>query len=145
MSNLVSFDVSWTVADRGYRFVSERSLLVLADGDEVVLPMAAWVSLREVLALLPDEWLWSAEPTPLPRPLKGPANRGRAWTPDEEGRCAEAYRAGDGPEEIAMALGRTRGAVMARLVRLGLVEEEEAGLRYPPGRVGQPASAPPAE
>jgi hypothetical protein len=49
-----------------------------------------------------------------------------------------AFGAGDDPADIALALGRSRGAVMARLVRLGCLDEAEVELRFPPGR---PAAA----
>ena len=80
MVSIESFDVSWMVGGEGFRFVSGRGALALPGGDELVLPSAAWLSLREVLALLPREPGSAGEPLPLPRFARGPANRGRAWT-----------------------------------------------------------------
>lgn len=128
------------MAGVGYHFSSPRLALTLADRGEVVLPLAAWVALREVLGLLPSAM---AEPgegrVPLPTAKPAPANRGRPWLPEEEERCAAAWRSGDEPAEIAVALGRSRGAVLARLVKLGLVEEGEAELRFPVPKGGEPA------
>jgi hypothetical protein len=68
-------------------------------------------------------------PAPAARP--GPARRGRAWTEDEEARLRVGFTAGEEPKALASELGRTPGAVRARLVVLGLLDEAEAGLRYP--------------
>jgi hypothetical protein len=48
---------------------------------------------------------------------------GAAWTTEEEQQLRDAFQAGKGISEIAAAHGRTRGAITARLVKLGLIEE----------------------
>lgn len=73
---------------------------------------------------------------PEPRPERsdarpGAERRGKVWTEDEETRLREGFAAGEDPAALGRAIGRTRGAVAARLVRLGLLTEEAAGLRYP--------------
>ncbi len=79
----------------------------------------------------------SETPTPAhPDPaVRGPARRGKAWTYDEEAQLREGFTRGEPPAALATALGRTSGSVRARLVRLGLLDETEAGLRYPVARV----------
>lgn len=57
--------------------------------------------------------------------------RGKPWTADEEARLAAAHEGGATPAELAELFQRSKGAVNARLVRLGLLEEATAGLRYP--------------
>ena len=120
-------DLTWTVADQSFRLVppamadaAPGATLVLPDGGTVSLPLAAWVALRDALHLLSPA-----------RRAGGPTNRGQPWAAAMEERMATAFGAGDDPQEIALALGRTRGAVLARLVRLGLMDEATAGLRYP--------------
>jgi hypothetical protein len=75
----------------------------------------------------------AAEPTARPAPT-GPARRGKAWSDDEEAQLRARFTQGGTPGAIATALGRTSGSVRARLVRLGLLDEEAAGLRYPVAR-----------
>jgi hypothetical protein len=70
-----------------------------------------------------------------PRP--GPARRGRPWSEEEEGALRDGFGRGESPEALAKGTGRTAGAVRARLVKLGLLDAAEAGLRYPlTGRAG---------
>jgi hypothetical protein len=77
-----------------------------------------------------------------PRP--GPERRGKAWSELEEAHVCDGFARGDTPGAIAAALGRTSGAVRARLVRFGLLTEEEAGLRYPVPRSEAADSAAPS-
>ena len=46
-------------------------------------------------------------------------NAGRPWPADEDARLAAAHDAGSGIADLARAHDRTRGAITARLVRLG--------------------------
>ncbi len=84
----------------------------------------------EGTAALPSDTALSRVATSPPAP-SGPARRGKAWTEEEEGILREGFEAAEPPAELARRVGRTKGAVTARLVRLGLISEEEAGLRYP--------------
>ncbi len=118
-----------------YRFVSAEPLLTLPGGDKLNLSLQAWLALRSVLRLLPAHPAPEADVVALTRPVAAVVhpNRGRAWSADDEARCAAAWTAGDDPREIGLAVGRTRAAVLARLVRLGLLDEAAAGLRFPAG------------
>ena len=58
-----------------------------------------------------------------------PDNVGRSWTADEETRMVEAFKAGQGPEEIARRHRRTLRAIEARLQRMGLLNEEDRTTR----------------
>lgn len=122
--SLSAFEVVWSVGDAPFRFVAPELRLELPNRRTVELDLAAWLALREVLRLLPDEG-----PPALPR-VSGPANKGKPWSADEEERLRAAWKAGDEPPEIATALGRTRHAVLARAVRLGLAEAGDVGLRF---------------
>ncbi len=60
------------------------------------------------------------------KPVSGrAANQGRSWNKEDERRLASGYRSGRSVEELARMLERKPGAVMMRLVKLGLVEEFE--------------------
>ena len=65
------------------------------------------------------------------RRLSRNGRRGQLWTEEEEGRVRAAHAAGVEAGELAQQLGRSPGAVRARLVWLGLVDPETETLRYP--------------
>jgi hypothetical protein len=64
-------------------------------------------------------------------PRAGPVRKGSRWTKEEEDTVLRRFNTPEDAKDIAVELGRSRGAVLARAVVLGLVTEEEAGLRYP--------------
>ena len=75
-----------------------------------------------------------SDPAPLaarPAPRGGPERRGKPWTDEEEAEIRASHEAGESAGAIAKALGRSHGAVQARLVKLGLISAEDAGLRFP--------------
>ena len=79
-----------------------------------------------------------------PRPIDPNKPRaGGPWSPEEEDRLRAAYTAHKPIPEIAAAHGRTPGAITARLVKLGLIEDTAAN------RAGQgnrpPVASTPAE
>ena len=49
-------------------------------------------------------------------------NQGKPWTPEEDTWLQEAVRAGVDIKELSVELKRTRGAIRARLEKLGLAE-----------------------
>lgn len=60
-----------------------------------------------------------------------PRNSGSKWRVEDEARLAAGHASGKEVPELAHLLGRTPMSVRARLVRLGLLDREEAGnLRY---------------
>ena len=162
MFDLDSLDLSWRTASGRHRFhtLAGDPVLELPGGGRVQLPPRDWVALVAALVgysagVRPEsgEAASAAGPAPaIAQPatpgfggpvVSGPARRGQPWTTDEEIRVASAFRAGDGVSEIARATGRSRGAVAARLVALGLLDEAEAHLRYPRRRAEAPPSAVP--
>lgn len=99
----------------------------------------------------PTSDLWSAawdpaalEPPPRPparvRPRASAPKRGKPWSEEEEAILRDGFAADEPHAAIAERIGRTPGAVLARLVKLGLVEAASAGLRFPPR---PPAAGPP--
>ena len=73
------------------------------------------------------------------RPLaSGPRNAGRAWSADDDATLASGFDAGETIGALAGRLERTRGAISARLVRLGKIEA-------PPGLRLRGESAPYAD
>lgn len=63
---------------------------------------------------------------------------GGKWTPEEEQRLRDAFTAHRPIPELATDHGRTTGAITARLVKLGLIEDS------PVNRAGQGNRPPPA-
>jgi len=62
---------------------------------------------------------------------------GGKWTPEEERRLRDAFTAHKPIPELAKDHGRTTGAITARLVKLGLIEDN------PANRAGQGNQPPP--
>ncbi len=54
-----------------------------------------------------------------------PRQAGKPWSQEEDEALAAAFKAGSSAGELAEAHCRTRGAIAARLVRLGLIEERK--------------------
>lgn len=86
-------------------------------------------------------------PSPDPsRPAAGarradhPAARGRKWTEAEDAELAARFDQGEDPVALAERFERSAGAIRARLVRLGLLDAEAAGLRYPVARAAGEAA-----
>ncbi|MSQ01384.1 MAG: hypothetical protein EXR71_05750 [Myxococcales bacterium] len=148
MSTLDAFSIDWTLDHERYHFcwLALDPLLTLPDGRELQLSLAHWWALREVLALLPHNPGrdgGSVRSAALAAPGHEESRHGKAWTAEEEDRVRSFWEAGGDPAEIGRALGRSRGAVSARLVRLGLLDEADANLRWPAGgreRVAEPKS-----
>lgn len=53
-----------------------------------------------------------------------PANAGKAWTEAEAQQLAAAFDAGSEVAALARAHGRTPGAIRARLIRMGRLQED---------------------
>jgi hypothetical protein len=73
-----------------------------------------------------------AEPRPR-RQRSGPARRGQSWSEEEETVIAAKLNTVDDAAAIAEELGRTRGAVLARAVKLGLLDASQVNLRFAGG------------
>ena len=129
--------LTWIAADQAFHLTlaPPEPTLELPDGRSVTLRVDAWLALRDALRLV------SPEPEVEARPAV--TNRGKPWDPADEQHLADAFANGEEPTAIARTLGRSRGAVVARLVRLGLMEEAGAGLRYPPKPHAQAPDSPP--
>jgi len=54
-----------------------------------------------------------------------PNNAGAPWSKDEEATLVERFLAGDTPHALAATHGRTTGAIKARLVKIGMVVDDE--------------------
>lgn len=67
--------------------------------------------------------LSAADAPPAARPRALPEQAGKPWSPAEDEALAAAFQAGSRAAELAEAHCRTRGAIAARLVRLGLIAE----------------------
>lgn len=68
--------------------------------------------------------------------LEGAANKppaaGGAWSSEEERKLVARFDAGVPPAEIAQEHGRTRGAIVSRLVKLGKIVREAEAPASPP-------------
>lgn len=79
--------------------------------------------------------------TPKPKDPTKPKAGGR-WSDEEEQCLRDAFSANKPIPEIASDHGRTEGAITARLVKLGLVEDpRELGQHPTPGRGNMPRTA----
>ena len=56
------------------------------------------------------------------RPAGGPRNAGRPWSNEDDDTLASGFDAGQTIGALATTLERTRGAISARLVKLGKIE-----------------------
>lgn len=139
MSTLDSFSIDWTLDHERYHFcwLAQEPMLTLPDGRELQMSLTHWWAIREVLALLPPnptrDGSAPARPAANPQVAREESRRGKAWTAREEDDVRARWAAGGDAAEIGLALGRSRGAVTARLVLMGLLDEAEAGLRWPAG------------
>ena len=59
------------------------------------------------------------------RKVKRPENAGRAWTVEEEQLLIKMYNSGVSKKEMCDAFKRTEVALVARLVRLGIIERRD--------------------
>lgn len=50
-----------------------------------------------------------------------PDNAGKPWTVDEEAKLVDSYRTGKTGAELAAEHNRSKGAIAARLVKLGVI------------------------
>jgi hypothetical protein len=69
---------------------------------------------------------------------------GVGWTPAEEDNLRAAFAANSRIPEIAAAHGRTKGAITARLIRLGLLDPATTHSPVPPHVRPSPAASVPA-
>ncbi len=91
----------------------------------IELPLEAWDAV--ITALADDTRAAMAVVPPAPRVapprMPGtPPRTGTSWSPDEDERLMALFEAGKIPETIAFELQRTRGAVIIRLEKMGLVK-----------------------
>jgi len=68
-----------------------------------------------------------------------PAAAGGPWSSEEEQKLVGQFDAGIAPADIAQAHGRTRGAIISRLVKLGKISKGEE--THTAGPVPKPISA----
>lgn len=95
------------------------------DHAAIELPLDAW---DELITALADDTRVTARPAPpaprsqQPRQPGMPPRTGSSWSPDEDEKLMALFEAGKIPETIAFELQRTRGAVITRLEKMGLVK-----------------------
>jgi hypothetical protein len=92
----------------------------------------AWVAVRTALDLLLPSSPSATPAAAASAPPRGPSarlpNRGKAWAPEDDAGLLARFDAGELVPELALSLGRSRGAVRARLVKHGRLDAE--GLRF---------------
>lgn len=104
------------------------------------LELRWWTSTGEPHVLRIDrDGVPTLEGAPGEQRRPGPARRGVRWSDHDESVLLTNFESGATLDAIANELGRSRGSVAARLVRLGRLPEADAGLRFP---VARPTPAP---
>ena len=68
--------------------------------------------------------LLASQPKPRTKPARA-ANTGKAWTQEEEQQLATGFHAGTAVAVLAKTHERTNGAIRSRLIRMGLLQDEE--------------------
>lgn len=68
------------------------------------------------------------QPAVVAKPKPALANAGLKWTSEQETELLAAFDQGKEVKEIAVQMGRTRGSITARLVRLGRITEESSAV-----------------
>ena len=68
-----------------------------------------------------------------------PAAAGGPWSSEEEQKLIERFDAGLAPADIAQAHGRTKGAIISRLVKLGKISKSEETAAAPSAPKPTPA------
>lgn len=63
-----------------------------------------------------------------------PSNAGRSWTREEDLELTRGFKLGESVRHLATSHGRTRGAIIARLERLGEIAGGEADQARGDGR-----------
>lgn len=123
MSNPDSIDyrhlVEWGMADRLFKFERHRSYgsLTTPDGQIMELSIPEWAALAAVLHQI-------ALNTPgIPLDKKQPLNAGKPWSKEDDSSVERDWSQEISIASIARRLGRSRGSIAARLVRLGLVQD----------------------
>ena len=93
---------------------------LLVDGVAyLTLPAADWLGLRDAISRL----LAFEKAKPTGKPVAGrPPRQGAAWSEADDRQLAALFEMGRLPETIGFELDRSRGAIVSRLERLGLVE-----------------------
>lgn len=94
--------------------------LKTSDGQVLDLPEADWRALSDAVARLFGP---SDRAEPKAKPVL--PNAGQPWTADMDKTLVAIWRAGRTVGQIAAEMGRSRGAISSRLVRLGLVDNRE--------------------
>lgn len=92
------------------------------DDVRLEMPRQDWTYVYRMLGAL----LAPLPELPEPRRVRtGPARRGKPWVEDEDDRLMSAWLGGATLEDLAEEHERTQGAVAARLVKHGLVDDAE--------------------
>jgi hypothetical protein len=80
-----------------------------------------------------DDWgpLRAAQPEPRPVRKLGPPRRGKQWTEDEDLTVVAHVNSEADASRVAEMLGRSKGAVLARAVKLGTIDPGAVTLRFP--------------
>ena len=122
----MSRSMVWGVIGRQFRFTvaGDRLILECSDG-RLALSRHEWQGVAAALAEL--EPLTVREPQ---FPGEATSNR-RAWSGDDDAELCRGWYAGLGLSALTGRLGRTEGAIAARLVRLDLVGDRAEARRRP--------------
>ncbi|WP_299648752.1 hypothetical protein [Sphingomonas bacterium] len=117
--------MAWDVHGRLFRFTASGDRLALETSDgRLSLTLHEWQGVTAALAAL--------HPPAPPRLTVAPGTiRRSAWTAAEDQSLCHGWYGGEGLAALALALDRSEGAIVARLVRLDCVAGRQEARRRP--------------
>ena len=106
-----SREVLWQVAGVSWRVVLTEGapVRIIREAEEWSFPASELVPLAESLRLLNK---------------RGPARQGRPWTTEDDTELARRFDEGEVIGDLSHDFERSRGAITARLVKLGKIEDK---------------------
>jgi hypothetical protein len=118
MTTVFSKTISWRSSDGEFTLTMDTGVgeLLAPDGQVTRMTIAQWRDVQTALNEL-------IGPTQFPSSRASQPNQGQAWTEESDAELRSLWQQKMPIRAIAEHFGRSRGAITARLARLGIVVE----------------------